>query len=483
MAPGRRCSTRAPPARSALRTPRPASPATRISGGRPRLPDTGQPHQREADTVHLPMQRRLCRSRRRRVDTAAGRNRGVQRRPAQPVPKTHASVRSDVVAGGEQARLFGRGNATLEDRGGLVVGQRVRGTGRDGGHHVRRRRDELTVESHGALHARGTVDLGHLVLHQRLEHVAVGEDAVLPVVAHPAVGQEEGACGRQPAAVGKPSNQVAAGAAVRSARTHRQLLAAMLLEAQLGAGPDPHAAGQVLWRRRAARRRRLEQRVGTTQRGLQPLLGHLSHLIRRVHAVHDLDEAGESRRHATSPRAHAALAVQCALADRAEQHVQRGRGLMGGARSRPLHRRVAKARRTQQRPARRRLGDGGLQLEVEDRVRIGAQLWAGAEDVDGHRRTTGPEQQARAIQRARAAVQLHPERRHHQHQLRPAPQVLDIAEDEAQQCSRGGVFEAILIRDGYDGARVQLGPGVKAAEGGVAHAVRPVCAGPKEPFA
>ena len=61
-------------------------------------------------------------------------------------------------------------------------------------------------------------------------------------------------------------------------------------------------------------------------------------------------------------------------------------------------------------------------------------------------------------------MKLHPVRRDHQHQLRPAPQVLDIAEDEAQQCGRGGVFEAILIRDGYDGARVPLRPGMKAAE-------------------
>mmetsp|Transcript_12994 Transcript_12994/g.32428 ORF Transcript_12994/g.32428 Transcript_12994/m.32428 type:complete len:503 (-) Transcript_12994:308-1816(-) len=352
------------------------------------LPDTGQPHQCEADTVHLPVQRRLRRSRRRRVDTAAGRERGVERRAAQRVPKAHTSVRSDVVAGGEQTRLFGRGNATLEDRGGLVLGQRVRGTGRDGGHHVRRRRDELTIEPHGALHARGAVDLGDLVLHQRLEHVAIGEDAVLPVVAHSAVGQEEGARGRQPAAVGQPSNHVAAGAAVRSARAHRQLLAAGLLEAQLGARSEPHAAGQVLCRRRAARGRRLEQRVGTAQRRVQPLLGQLSHLVRRLHAVHELDEAGEPGRHAKSPRSHAALAVQCVLADRAEQHVQRGRGLLRGARSGPLHRRVAKARRAEQRPARRRLGErrqtceqarrlltravqhapSGLQLEVEDCV-------------------------------------------------------------------------------------------------------------------
>ena len=87
-----------------------------------------------------------------------------------------------------------------------------------------------------------------------------------------------------------------------------------------------------------------------------------------------------------------------------------------------------------------------------------------AEDVDGHRRTTCPEQQTRAIQDARAAVELHPKRCHHQYQLRPAPQVLYITKDEAQQCGRGGVLEAILIRDGYDGARVQLGPGVQAAE-------------------
>ena len=66
-------------------------------------------------------------------------------------------------------------------------------------------------------------------------------------------------------------------------------------------------------------------------------------------------------------------------------------------------------------------------------------------------------------------MKLHPVRRDHQHQLRPAPQVLDIAEDEAQQCGRGGVFEAILVRDGYDGARVPLRPGMKAAERGVAH--------------
>ena len=96
-----------------------------------------------------------------------------------------------------------------------MLGQRVRGTGRDGGHHVRRRRDELTIEPHGALHARGAVDLGDLVLHQRLEHVAIGEDAVLPVVAHSAVGQEEGARGRQPA--GGPSNGGAGGCAVRCA--------------------------------------------------------------------------------------------------------------------------------------------------------------------------------------------------------------------------------------------------------------------------
>ena len=57
--------------------------------------------------------------------------------------------------------------------------------------------DEEGVERHQPRRLLRTLDVGHFVLDQRIEHLAVGEDAVLPVVRHAPVRPEERAGARE----------------------------------------------------------------------------------------------------------------------------------------------------------------------------------------------------------------------------------------------------------------------------------------------
>mmetsp|Transcript_33960 Transcript_33960/g.112394 ORF Transcript_33960/g.112394 Transcript_33960/m.112394 type:complete len:308 (-) Transcript_33960:483-1406(-) len=57
--------------------------------------------------------------------------------------------------------------------------------------------DESAIQPHEACGTRRAFHLAHLILHKRRQHLAVREDAVLPVVRCGAIGKEEGACDAQ----------------------------------------------------------------------------------------------------------------------------------------------------------------------------------------------------------------------------------------------------------------------------------------------